>query len=139
MFLLCDLWIELLCFFLMIQRPPRSTRTDTLCPYTTRFRSGCCAPPPRRKTSVAGWSARRRMPPPMQRPALPATSFPSRTISPAPSPPSPKRRSEEHTSELQSLMRTSYAVFCLIKQQIPLQLHSAPSNSRHPHPTTLTQ
>src|SRR3546814_2147427 len=84
----------------MIRRPPRSTRTDTLFPYTTLFRSpgwrACSRPPP---TSSLSWS----------------TAAPRRA----------SMRSEEHTSELQSLMRISYAVFCLkkktklhIKQQI---------------------
>src|SRR3546814_6359899 len=72
----------------MIRRPPRSTRTDTLFPYTTLFRSAdrrwrcpgsaCC-----------GTGCRAR----------------------------PGSRSEEHTSELQSLMRISYAVFCLKKKK----------------------
>src|SRR3546814_1554029 len=78
-------------FFLMIRRPPRSTRTDTLFPYTTLFRS----------------SSRRPFRMDRSRPAsmgLTHTSTPS------------KRRSEEHTSELQSLMRLSYAVFCLKKK-----------------------
>src|SRR3546814_9422433 len=81
-------------FFLMIRRPPRSTRTDTLFPYTTLFRSWgrvACA----RCTSTTArppnpWRPRRRP---------------------------PCRRSEEHTSELQSLMRISYAVFCLKKKK----------------------
>src|SRR3546814_1025853 len=79
----------------MIRRPPRSTRTDTLLPYTTLFRSGVSARPPRSGHSHrASWRAghrvcaRHRGPP----------------------------RSEEHTSELQSLMRISYAVFCLKKK-----------------------
>src|SRR3546814_2885507 len=76
----------------MIRRPPRSTRTDTLFPYTTLFRS--CARP-RRPAAGA-----RPLPPP----SLP----PSRHRS---------ARSEEHTSELQSLMRISYAVFCLKKKK----------------------
>src|SRR3546814_969418 len=99
----------------MIRRPPRSTRTDTLLPYTTLFRSegpphgrrargrlsrrgrdsspvgGGCSPPPR------GFEARRPRPGSGRRGAL--------------------RRSEEHTSELQSLMRISYAVFCLKKKK----------------------
>src|SRR3546814_20269444 len=83
-------------FFLMIRRPPRSTRTDTLFPYTTLFRSGCartgfstlCDDPPRRSSHGL---AR-----PHQHEQL---------------------RSEEHTSELQSLMRISYAVFCLKKKK----------------------
>src|SRR3546814_10728783 len=83
-------------FFLMIRRPPRSTRTDTLFPYTTLFRSA------RRVTTLPG--------------------RPRRTLG-APAVSSPRgygrnrreNRSEEHTSELQSLMRISYAVFCLKK------------------------
>src|SRR3546814_7362376 len=95
----------------MIRRPPRSTRTDTLFPYTTLFRS----PAVRR--------SRRRF---------------QRSYRSCPSPSSPCRRqdlmlglfapfrssyrniaarSEEHTSELQSLMRISYAVFCLKKKK----------------------
>src|SRR3546814_9973333 len=76
----------------MIRRPPRSTRTDTLFPYTTLFRSA-------RQGQGVG-SIRRR--------ARPAAAPPRR---------GPLRRSEEHTSELQSLMRISYAVFCLKKKK----------------------
>src|SRR3546814_8092877 len=85
-------------FFLMIRRPPRSTRTDTLFPYTTLFRSfkvgdrvayanpiGACAEVVLRPTALLV--------------KIPAG------------------RSEEHTSELQSLMRISYAVFCLKKKK----------------------
>src|SRR3546814_8076078 len=75
----------------MIRRPPRSTRTDTLCPYTTLFRS---------HVSIRT----------------------SDTSSGLLNPPSPaygtllyRARPEAHTSELQSLMRISYAVFCLKK------------------------
>src|SRR3546814_10642243 len=81
----------------MIRRPPRSTRTDTLFPYTTLFRSPrlrCPKSPPHR-------SPRRRRAGP-RRPCRQAGR--------------PPRRSEEHTSELQSLMRISYAVFCLKKK-----------------------
>src|SRR3546814_2983556 len=85
----------------MIRRPPRSTRTDTRFPYTTLFRSAprrsACAPYP-------AW--------PGLRPALWPRSVPHGW------PASPYRaRSEEHTSELQSLMRISYAVFCLKKKK----------------------
>src|SRR3546814_10822701 len=75
----------------MIRRPPRSTRTDTRFPYTTLFRSVG-------RSYRCGWhesgrgDALQR-----QEPAHPG-------------------RSEEHTSELQSLMRNSYAVFCLKKK-----------------------
>src|SRR3546814_3175088 len=82
-----SLVLEIHIFLFMILRPPRSTRTDTLFPYTTLFRS-LSASPARRV-----WC----------RPS------PTRAASPA-------RRSEEHTSELQSLLRISYAVFCLKKK-----------------------
>src|SRR3546814_4106599 len=86
------------CFlFLMIRRPPRSTRTDTLFPYTTLFRSAGRPSPPHR---VLALPARRR--------CDPQDADPVRFVRPA--------RSEEHTSELQSLMRISYAVFCLKKK-----------------------
>src|SRR3546814_10351230 len=76
----------------MIRRPPRSTRTDTLFPYTTLFRSigiACNYAPPG-DCCHAGWVGRRAC---------------------------RQLRSEEHTSELQSLMRISYAVFCLKKKR----------------------
>src|SRR3546814_5477662 len=105
----------------MIRRPPRSTRTDTLFPYTTLFRSGLrCAPllvavaagrpadiapvrhhvefervPRRRNRGIAGAAD--------FMPVLQAERM--------------AERSEEHTSELQSLMRISYAVFCLKKKK----------------------
>src|SRR3546814_4784315 len=96
----------------MIRRPPRSTRTDTLFPYATLFRS--CV-----RASRAG---------PDAGPVYPA--LPGRVVSPggandrglsdadiAPwlESASADQRSEEHTSELQSLMRNSFAVFCLNK------------------------
>src|SRR3546814_4604298 len=79
-------------FFLMIRRPPRSTRTDTLFPYTTLFRSRLNLVISSAWAGAAAGRIARRMP---QKSA---------------------RRSEEHTSELQSLMRISYAVFCLKKK-----------------------
>src|SRR3546814_14431640 len=96
-------------FFLMIRRPPRSTRTDTLFPYTTLFRSD------------RGHRARTVASRPVERTderrlglfcgaALPARREAYRAAEPG--------RSEEHTSELQSLMRISYAVFCLKKKNI---------------------
>src|SRR3546814_5689558 len=93
----------------MIRRPPRSTRTDTLFPYTTLFRS-CNAPhadPTPDRPRPAGPRAVRLQPRPATQPdgAVGAVAQPRR----AP-------RSEEHTSELQSLMRISYAVFCLKKK-----------------------
>src|SRR3546814_3368359 len=86
----------------MIRRPPRSTRTDTLFPYTTLFRSRAIASP-------ATCRFRHRI----RRPPRPDGGTGSRAA-----PVSHKdRRSEEHTSELQSLMRISYAVFCLKKKK----------------------
>src|SRR3546814_16062257 len=91
---ICDL---VLFFFLMIRRPPRSTRTDTLFPYTTLFRSGeSHIEQVGRQTELGG-------DPGEIEESVPAADR-SRFV-----------RSEEHTSELQSLMRISYAVFCLKK------------------------
>src|SRR3546814_1483424 len=102
----CEVFV--VCFFLRRRRPPRSTRTDTLFPYTTLFRSrsaaaarcrvvrssrtGPCRTDRRDRTRRGGYI----------RPRSAATR---------------SRRSEEHTSELQSLMRISYAVFCLKKKK----------------------
>src|SRR3546814_19261924 len=88
-------------FFLMIRRPPRSTRTDTLFPYTTLFRS------------QIGMVQSNSGPP---SPASPPSRTPRRALSPPRESPF-LYRSEEHTSELQSLMRISYAVFCLKKKK----------------------
>src|SRR3546814_10502159 len=91
----------------MIRRPPRSTRTDTLFPYTTLFRSVLVSTPiPPTSTSTVSPSfmkigGLREKPTPL--------GVPVAMTSPG--------RSEEHTSELQSLMRISYAVFCLKKKK----------------------
>src|SRR3546814_6272472 len=92
----------------MIRRPPRSTRTDTLFPYTTRFRSrtlAICSTCPVTSTSCAATTTTR-----WSRISLRYrwTNASSSTRG---------HRSEEHTSELQSLMRISYAVFCLKKKK----------------------
>src|SRR3546814_12578882 len=89
-------------FFLMIRRPPRSTRTDTLFPYTTLFRSTAVQPQHFSKMSAAEPDAG-----PAAGKAQPFSG--PWTWS--------RSRSEEHTSELQSLMRISYAVFCLKKKK----------------------
>src|SRR3546814_18786930 len=93
-------------FFLMIRRPPRSTRTDTLFPYTTLFRSQTWD-----STGARLWDE----------------GLPIRYIAPKEGAlawiegfgmlSGAENRSEEHTSELQSLMRISYAVFCLKKKK----------------------
>src|SRR3546814_2761670 len=89
-------------FFLMIRRPPRSTRTDTLFPYTTLFRS-----------SIRSMSSSRTSIANLRTPSISAVLTPGPSLEPS--------RSEEHTSELQSLMRISYAVFCLKKKKHNLQ------------------
>src|SRR3546814_7550886 len=159
-------------FFLMIRRPPRSTRTDTLFPYTTLFRSRCrirpaSVPPargqgrrgerfhsvpsavrrrvgrsPRRRRGLrsshrADWSPLRlranRAPPLAPRPWL----RPRRIRAPRAARRrwgAPPARSEEHTSELTSLMRISYAVFCLKNKQ----KHRQPRPTRCNTITTIT-
>src|SRR3546814_3459897 len=92
----------------MIRRPPRSTRTDTLFPYTTLFRSWLFILSTRHLKAV-GPRAAAHMSLHRQSQCQRATDRISRTTS-------VPRRSEEHTSELQSLMRISYAVFCLKKK-----------------------
>src|SRR3546814_8116055 len=99
----------------MIRRPPRSTRTDTLFPYTTLFRSLVwCTLSAADECGVAEIKSPTR-PPPSTPPHVPpaASSGRSKKMKKRIS----TRRSEEHTSELQSLMRISYAVFCLKKKK----------------------
>src|SRR3546814_2799193 len=112
----------------MIRRPPRSNRPDPLFPYTTLLRSSrSTAPLPsclRHAPSRSAAATRcPRHPPATRRSSDPPPGTPSpsarpahRSDTPPPSPPHPAR-SEEHTSELQSLMRISYAVFCLKKKK----------------------
>src|SRR3546814_2681518 len=111
------------CFFLMIRRPPRSTRTDTLFPYTTLFRSF----PRKNSRSLAALGMTKME---LFRPSLEillvadvrdgafvllaVRARGERVL--AAGDQVVGARSEEHTSELQSLMRISYAVFCLKKK-----------------------
>src|SRR3546814_1634680 len=102
----------------MIRRPPRSTRTDTLFPYTTLFRSalGGRIAGPQRHRKRSGRRHDRRLQGPARKLLLPrrkAAAGPCRGALYRRA----DARSEEHTSELQSLMRISYAVFCLKKKQ----------------------
>src|SRR3546814_3712055 len=95
----------------MIRRPPRSTRTDTLFPYTTLFRS------------LAG-----ELQAPQQGGGIDEVQRDGAAG---------LARSEEHTSELQSLMRISYAVFCLKKKKVStkhrkLQKHDEPRRTENP-------
>src|SRR3546814_4410946 len=98
----------------MIRRPPRSTRTDTLFPYTTLFRSyvSCShlrmtevSRPPEYASAI------------LRREELCLLMVVRQTESRAGLWMGEFERSEEHTSELQSLMRISYAVFCLKKKK----------------------
>src|SRR3546814_6078099 len=106
----------------MKQRPPRSTRTDTLFPYTTLFRSS-----PRRPVMTLDDLLAQGAPPicailrgirPQEALGIGAALIDAgvRILEVPFNSPDPLARSEEHTSELQSLMRISYAVFCLKKK-----------------------
>src|SRR3546814_1509652 len=100
----------------MIRRPPRSTRTDTLFPYTSLFRSWSRASAAHCRRRAA--SRHRNVRVCATRSALPDWT-PRHDLLPDPFCHSLHiLRSEEHTSELQSLMRISYAVFCLKKKKI---------------------
>src|SRR3546814_2183381 len=117
----------------MIRRPPRSTRTDTLLPYTTLFRSpligwsrchnGCCRFSPILMDPCA---TGRPMSPPFRMvldcPTDTTTCTQSSTM---------RKRSEEHTSELQSLMRNSYAGFCLKKTKTIYTSHKHILSTTH--------
>src|SRR3546814_1349461 len=102
----------------MIRRPPRSTRTDTLFPYTTLFRSRARGPNSRPRRSAARSREKRGV----RAWAEFQSSLPELALRYAPKLSNSatrggcRQRSEEHTSELQSLMRISYAVFCLKKK-----------------------
>src|SRR3546814_5597136 len=95
----------------MIRRPPRSTRTDTLFPYTTLFRSVGVAFAFGSLELRIGSARQRREKRRASHTSPGATAISSSGASAS-------WRSEEHTSELQSLMRISYAVFCLKKKKI---------------------
>src|SRR3546814_4269332 len=103
--------------FLMIRRPPRTTRTDTPFPYTTLFRSA--DPIDLARVGNDAWISR-------EHPFHVGIDLTQLRL---------KYRSEEHTSELQSLMRISYAVFCFKKKKSQehqhelLYIHS--SKSQH--------
>src|SRR3546814_4465185 len=114
----------------MIRRPPRSTRTDTLFPYTTLFRSdpGLVAGVVRRRRRPADLQhlPRQRHDPDRNRPvAVPLVVAAAGLMGRHDG-----DRSEEHTSELQSLMRISYAVFCLKKKK------STNNDAHHMHTRT---
>src|SRR3546814_5508269 len=97
----------------MIRRPPRSTRTDTLFPYTTLFRS------------LLAWAHTSLRTQVRSQVMSPRTLTISRLAASA------DVRSEEHTSELQSLMRISYAVFCLKKKKSEVKIPSHHKKHRY--------
>src|SRR3546814_15388263 len=110
-------WHHFCLFVLMIRRPPRSTRTDTLFPYTTLFRSVSTVPSSKVMTTLppnafsagsTAWYLRVHSGSSSVRTLCHNATVSSRAA---------RWRSEEHTSELQSLMRISYAVFCLKKKK----------------------
>src|SRR3546814_9047823 len=106
----------------MIRRPPRSTRTDTLFPYTTLFRS-----PNTDQTTYWNQTAGRtwaEAQEPLDRQLAPLGRAAMNALTAMHS------RSEEHTSELQSLMRISYAVFCLKKKMKPTTLQNMSEDKR---------
>src|SRR3546814_6663554 len=128
----------LCCFFLMIRQPPRSTRTDTLFPYTTlcrseaarhrkeaargaggwRVRAGAAARPPAghpEDGKEAGGGAGQRRSQGRHRPRRHPHNAGPQALLAGPAPCS--GRSEEHTSELTSLMSKPYAVFCVQQKQ----------------------
>src|SRR3546814_20811104 len=113
-------------FFLMIRRPPRSTRTDTLFPYTTLFRS------PRSGSTLLFETL-------ATAPGVFTIGDESQGLIEGIPALDPARRdfdrSEEHTSELQSLMRISYAVFCLKKKKKTTETR----NTRDLTPTQTTK
>src|SRR3546814_10386965 len=110
----------------MIRRPPRSTRTDTLLPYTTLCRSRV-RPTGLQQHRQTGFLGKRGEPFEIGRRQRFQMTKHQR-----------HRRSEEHTSELQSLMRSSYAVFCLKKNRHHEQLSSSETTQRtEPHRSTI--
>src|SRR3546814_2420578 len=106
----------------MLRRPPRSTRTDTLFPYTTLFRSPACLPRMHSRSSSSCALTEVGALPTFPIPA----SFCFGLFHGFPH----DGRSEEHTSELQSLMRISYAVFCLQKKKKRQSLLNAPTTTQ---------
>src|SRR3546814_8979524 len=117
----------------MLPLPPRSTRPDILFPYTTLFRSSPNGLPSRASPCLAcrpvrpAWAAPR-----------PSRSRSTRSVGKHPasmqwneSAEPETARSEEHTSELQSLMRISYAVFCLKKKITPKNKQDSTEHNKH--------
>src|SRR3546814_10297589 len=119
----------------MIRRPPRSTRTDTLFPYTTLFLSCCCG--------TVRFSVEAYAPVPFMRCYCSICRKSAGGGGYAINLGAKADRSEEHTSELQSLMRISYAVFCLKKKKkhthITRSTHTYTTRENTNTPMTKTQ
>src|SRR3546814_5644896 len=119
------MWLCVLVVLLRIRRPPVSTRTDALFPYTTRFRSR----PGRARLREHQFGANERIGmrlgigEDLERQRVEAVAGQNRGRL--------AERSEEHTSELQSLMRISYAVFCLKKKTQSSKLVKQNTNNKH--------
>src|SRR3546814_9452623 len=119
----------------MIRRPPRSTRTDTLFPYTTLFRSDVdfrMAEEPEQMLEQDRIAAAGRIEEGRAEVAV-GQQHRDRAAQ------NREGRSEEHTSELQSLMRISYAVFCLKKKRKKTKQHTTPKKlvyKVHPYKQT---
>src|SRR3546814_3910470 len=123
-----------MCFVLMIRLPPRSTRTDTLCPYTSLFRSSAWRErdhqaargrQPRGRIGKVELQSQPAWPVHLVKLGLALDQLDDRHRIDV------GLRSEEHTSELQSLMRISYAVFCLKKKTTTMT--DIISNTAHTH------
>src|SRR3546814_3098346 len=120
-------------FFLMIRRPPRSTRTDTLFPYTTLFRSYTYTLTNAYTTSPSANNGAEVEP---GKDSFTYTAHDANGNTVTGTITIDIKRSEEHTSELQSLMRISYAVFCLKKKTINTTTELAHTCHQNQHEST---
>src|SRR3546814_3299709 len=126
-------FVTLTVFVVMMRRPPISTRTDTRCPYTTLFRSERAELMRRQVAAGRTLEDMELILSPMVEDAKEAVGSmgddtPLAVIS----------RSDEHTSELQSLMRISYAVFCLKKNNNQYHSPQPPPHPQHTPPVSAT-
>src|SRR3546814_4986351 len=117
----------------MIRRPPRSTRTDTLFPYTTLFRSIAAKLTFGERSSLVAFDRRGVIAEPFGQIGACFDKPPGHACARGAG--RKGGRSEEHTSELQSLMRISYAVFCLKKKT---NLHKTTKSHLNTTPSSIT-